>query len=380
MIIPNYRVLHTDQDGVVNDVKYLIELSSEEGIETKNDTCTFRIPWVNYVQNSDRPPIKVGDYVQIFFGTGSSALATTSDNLVMSADITSKNPVLEEARLSFEYKGSNKTERLLNHQDPADFPTQTSSEAGGCIQWFINRINDKLDADRQISWVAGNATGSHSPVTYSTNYKPVITHIETLSKNEYTSNGDKIFYLDNTNGFHWENRPITISSTLREGSDFFTINLIKDTFDVINTIIINAGKDLNDNRIHTIVYNPLSVGQLKGNKHAYEVDEDISNSLANEDDAPVDNDDFRAEVIRRAKAKWQAIVDKSSLPRWRGSGEVAGTNLYTKGGMYTIIAPSFDDPFIDGHELRLMQISHSFNTRGWIVTLDFEEDSDYATF
>lgn len=139
------------------------------------------------------------------------------------------------------------------------------------IQDIIAQINE-FNQDRKIfgetsgEWTTlGNATTTKS-IQYFMSYKSAIELIEDLSGNDYTGNGQYVYFLtyDATNDryqFIWKAKPTAINTTLVEGTDAITsARPQKDNTEVVTAAIYNCGTDAQGNSMEFPYFDFTSSG------------------------------------------------------------------------------------------------------------------------
>jgi len=373
---PRYKVLfsHYSLVGGVRtldqtyNITEVIRLEEDEGIETTLDEFNFVIS----IQNLGFTPLE-DDLVKIYLGDSEEEL-----KLVMDGFVTEIVSDISMDTYTYRIKGMNRLERLLRMQWPANYDTDTN--AGAAIINLIGVANDhKMEHDVNIETGSITAT-PNLPQAYWASYKPIFQHIEILSTHEYTTKGDYVFWLAPNNYFIWESMETNSSYSTSQGQisegeeGIYSFKATRKVFDVINAAIIMAGLDKNDNTITVLVTDPTSMG-LYGPKWKYFIDKDIADSykrsLTEAEYAALSNQDFREEVRNRAKAAYKIVIRRMGSPRYQLDIDVRGNLNYIKGRIYTIRSSSLGwNPVY----MRLKDIQHTFNERGWRTLLRLAED------
>jgi len=362
MKVPKYRVELTraGESSAVN-VTDVQKIRVNYGIDAIKDTFTIELS-----DTTNKYNIDINDRIKIYL-----YYLGNSEVLVMDGLVTELKNKAEEGRNTLTVKGNNILEILLNHQVRANF---SSSTASSIIQNLLQRASENQPSNRQISWNAGNDTTT-KVVSYYSEYKPVFEHIEKLSSDEYTGDGQYIFYLDQSdNSLVWKRRPTTISGTISYATHTISISRVKNANEVVNFYLINCGKDLNGNSIHTYKVNTTSIGKL-GYRTKYEVRQEYAQmiKLLN---ITTDNNKFRDLVKALARSNADRIMNKYSDGINTLSIAVEGSTSYTAGQLYEIVFPHAGWTANSKKQLRLMEFEHNFDKSGWITNLEFKEELD----
>lgn len=179
-----------------------------------------------------------------------------------------------------------------------------------------------------------------------------------------------------------------MSGTIRVG-DFLEADIEKTLFDVINFVVIDAGFDFNGRPIKQYVYN--NTGAIKGIKGRYftmhEIAENMKDPLGYSSDFPfgnkskdggTDNSTFRNQVRGEARRVGNQITGTFGQPRYKATILMKGTTAYVKGSYYTVEIPQafrdISDAVSDSLQLRLQNISHTFNRQSWLTQLELQQD------
>jgi hypothetical protein len=362
MVSYTYRVVHTDKETSIDtDITEAVAVNTDEGISSRVDSFNF-----NIYKNGCPVELDCEDGIQIYF----------NDALVMDGKITDYTLQISASGTMYGVKGQNKLEAILNNVAPAYYTDKTASYI---ITDLINKVNSWNSS--QNGWI-DIATGEISATTmqfdYYQPYKPVFQMIEELSTNKYTGNGSYIYYLDAGTNFVWKPRPTEISDTefLCEGLNDISIKIEKGTWDLVNAAIINAGADLNGAPVFAYAYNAASIGKV-GWKWKYLTMVDIAKEFINKNPG-ANNTEVRNGVRTQARNLGNQIVLKLGTPRFKVNWEMRGSLDYQKGDLYKLVVPSIGWTSDFNQQLRLTDIKHTFNTKGWITDLSFEEDEDAA--
>lgn len=409
MVLSNNKfcILHTPA-GLsipVTDITDAIQINEHEGIRASADDFSFNV----MAKTKYEGFFNDGDRIKIYLSTGNTTPALIMDGLIKEIKL---NISLDKE--IWQISGQNILEILLNAPIPTSYSkTGSFNTSAKAIKNIVSQVKGLNKNARYTSIVNINAelkslngyiddttnTLQNFVSDYGRTQTSAFQLIEELSTWKWTgldlSKGSYIFYLDTDNNFHWEPRsntvalnPLTNLPTITKG-DFLEAKIEKTLFDVINYVIINCGKDFNGNNITTYVYQPTYL--VKGIKGKFFVNETLANNRKKvpfssnkpwgETDkftGSSDNQTFRNNVKIDGKAYGQSILQVFGAPRFQASITVKGTTAFIKGNLYTIsvkgIFRDLNDSVIDQLNLRLREVTHSFNSKGWTTSLLFQQD------
>lgn len=266
-------------------------------------------------------------------------------------------------------------------------------------------------------------------------FKPVRDWIQDLSSTERTNTDSEItglavvkrpyiFYIDENNEAHWEypgttsaDYEMTIGATGVVGSDtvhhiIHGHSLTKSVFDIVNMVIFNAGDDFVGNGILDYFYDPTTksptlkpvykpmteitkdwkqkeiirgldagdytlnndTGTLIRDGRKYDASYSFtpiwsSSNVANDTAL---NTSLRTKAVEDAKTRARAITTRTANPRWKGKISVRGYK-YQVGNLI-----KFNNSLhgIIDAEVRITDVQHTVNDKGWFTTLSVEEDPE----
>jgi len=367
MKIPRYQVTYAETPNESGEeIDGILSIRTTYGIEAIKDTfeitCIDKNNSYNFQMNGR---IKIYLYYE-----GESPV------LVMDGLITEVRNEGTEKSNKVKIRGNNILEILLNHQTPADY---TEKDVVYMIQNLLQRASDGQPTERRITWNSSNPTkksdGSDFPTkNYYSTFAPVFQHIEKLSSDEYTEDGQYIFYLDQSdNTLVWKPRPTEVYGTIDYGTNTISIKRTKNADEVVNFMIINAGKDLNNATIHTYAVNPTSIGKM-GWRTKYEVRESLSEFIKNMHPEITSNSEFRNIVKEFAKAWADRILKGFSDGTDKMDILVPGSTGFSAGQLYEISMPHAGYTKSNRKRLRLMEVEHNFDKGGWFSQLRFKEE------
>jgi len=461
--IEHYPKLSTgDYSSTPNIIEESINWDEDLSIEATADTFMFKVVNINrrYSTNSgDNFTFDVDDKIKIYVKTGTTDF--TDDDLLITGIIGEVKHELNESTREILVRGTNLLERLLScpktstagnvpayqhiinllgqydDENPKKRFFQSTTTEGRIAEWENILLNDgSTNDDTSLRNNTTNIQYSYSE------YKPIIEHIEQLSKKEINKDGDFIFYLDKNWKFHWNLKTTTPEKTLIEGEDFRRIVAKKSIWEVVTAIIVDCGKDPDGWRILAVGYHEKNAAEYGLRWSPARESLDISSGLLNKcressgwtagtesnypsasdypftmpwkashthkiggffgrevtvgDDVIVENDsEFRSEIRAEARfqgKQWiQSFLENAGKARWKiditttGShwSDPNGLNKPSIGVMHWIEAPSIGDftgnwSGDNRHKARLVHVSHNLDRRGWTVDLHFEDDIEFV--
>ena len=390
--------------------------------------------------------------IQAKFTNEKTTLSDT-DTLTI-ADALEFDAKLEAQRSPLTITGADKTFALLN-QNWAQAFTLTDNKTGPeIIRDIIQSVTEnnagdgtfQIDATLQTELTYPLQRDSATPgiqtrrldnsafpiVAISKVYKPVYEWIDDLSTIESTNNFDgrdtglptdseqtptqtrkMRYFVDKDNKFRWFYPDNIVDYTINVGvvaeqkDDVKSYALKKSTFDVVNFVIYNGGKDLygvgtlqyyfddttkskklmSKYKAYTeiadiIIQKELSEGNLVANAsgsftyqgNRYNRNGSVtpfwSNTAYSDDDAY--NNSLRAFIDVLCKARAREFTAQRGSPRWKGKIVIKGRN-FVAGELIKLTSYVHGLSNID---LRITKLVHSITKDDWTTSLDVEEDDD----
>lgn len=395
-----------------------------EGIEVDKDM--FRIAFnspdnmlVNSFGNDDR--------IVIYFYTGASP---TASDLVFDGFVTQIDYQFDSSQRRIILRGANRTYELLNSLVLIRFTDETRTVVD-VIEEVLNTVNNNnlassgdthyINFDTSSIAQTQEDGGAFPNKSFIANYKPAYDVIQQFSDDEFTEDGQYIFWVDSSNKFHWQKKTaITFDgNTLTQGVDFESINAQKGKFDVYNSIIMNVGRDAYGNGNHILQINTTSILQLGAKWKFLDrptisqrlIDEEKSNnssSFNTDAQGNFTDDHFPNSYNYTMQFQWDSdgdgVADTNTVtsdsefnqairfkakemgreaalsylqlhgsPRVKAQVRVNGTLDFEKGKVVQVTSPSCN---LDEKNLRIVDVSQSFKTSGWDTNLELEEDEE----
>jgi len=390
--------------------------------------------------------------------SSSSTTAPSDDYLIGSFYIAEFNPQHVDKAAQINVKCVDKTYVLFNRilakaftaTDGLTAPEMiqkvirySSQNPEGLFQGTAGDAGTRYDVDARLVSESGyitdtrrntkedgsaNANTDFPEVELAKVWKPVYEWIKDLSQvemtNSVTEQGDVlvygrpfIFWVDESNAFHWVYPSDTPDSTIVVGTDEVrNANMSKSVFDVTNMIIYNVGDDMYGtglyyyavdltSKVRTLKmrYVPMTdiskkwisadyaTGTLAADRDGapagkpvpqfptsyplsacvFPPTENFANVASISDDGDY-NDALRERCLAEGDKRAKALLSGLSNARWKGTVTMKGT-IYAAGDLI-----KFTDDRIGLNEvlIRVMTVRHSFNKNGWQTTLELEQDTD----
>lgn len=411
------------------DSLFISGLDVSESLEANRDMFNLRVNNQNKMYSNF---FGIDDRVIIYLYR--NTLVPASD-LVFDGTVMEISWDLESSGRRLTVRGSNRTHELLSSLI-LYVQVNNNTKVYEAIQAIIDQVNNNNQAtasnnsQRFISYdsssvVQVNSTGAaFTNKNFNITYKTAYDAISQLSTNEYTDDGDYIFYIDGTNKFHWTYKPSTIpsSTTFSEGVNCEQIQVQKGKWAVYNSVIADVGKDCYDHGNHLVQINPASVLSLgakwkfldlssisknliekqfladtskwnttqdgssvvrkenfpKGASYPFtmtfkEIDsngQELGSSWSVSSDAQFNN---AIRVRSRFDGRKRAIdfLRLKSEANYRASLRINGTLTYDQGNIATLTSPTAN---VTDLQIRIKQITHRFDNAGWVTSVDLEED------
>jgi hypothetical protein len=377
------------------------------------------------------PVIEADDLIRIYRIKNTDTF--TDSDIIDEGIISSINGTFNFNRRSLSVRGESFMSQLFNGLVFTK-PGVSLNNSHDFIQDVIGQLNE-FNQDRTIygqdstEWTnIGNDTTSVQ-VNYTMSYKSAIEVIDDLSSDKHTGNGQYIYYIvynatDDRYEFNWKAKPTSSSDTIVEGTDAITeVKPKKDTEDVVNAAIYNAGFDCEGNGME-FPYFDWTSGAGSGSKWEYITSTNtigealINNEFTNNSGNWATQSQTSGVLVRTAsyptsyagpysmqfdtrsavgvpsgtvatagtdtafnnniwdEAQWQGwfaakkVIDQKNKPRYKITVTMdygSDANTYALGDIYTVTVGSFG---ISGKKLRLTEIEYSVDE----TRLNLEED------
>lgn len=126
----------------------------------------------------------------------------------------------------------------------------------------VNEFNKEGNPDRIITIDESEFVETSELINYTKGYEKAFNLIEELSQPKYTGGTNYIYGLNKENEFYYKPRSDTKVGTLTYGVDMLDHTTNKGMFDIVNYIIMNAGKNLFGGNILQMDYNNDSISRF----------------------------------------------------------------------------------------------------------------------
>lgn len=393
----------SDQDNnqPTYDISDAVQINRQAGIESTLDDFKFRIDrqtLPNRTGTTQQLVPELEDGIKIWLGSTGTAPSGDNSNLIMDGKIDQIVMNHTEQGQRYSVNGVNRLEALLNIVFPTNFTNITAGSAVVSLVERANTLNSETGGGNP-DWtnLVPNVASTTPTFDYVQPDKPLFQQIEELSSDRYTQDGRYIFFLsDDGSTFNWQAKPGGINTnpplTPKEGTNIITHKTENKIFDVVNAVVIDAGEDFNGAGIKTAAYNLTSVGKMgfKWKRMPYtEISQELK-AISGAGPGPGSpfgdsskwtggNDQFRADAKDVAEKWGTRVVNELGAPRWKSTVLRRGTTAYALGSQYELELPSVGWDAANKKDLRLTDITHSFNSsEGWVTELEFEQDEEIA--
>lgn len=283
------------------------DVEVKKGVQSIKDTFSFRIARPQDIYDTSTPDIEYGDLVTIWFRRADSSFV---DADMVIQGVVQNVPLTMGADSKYvAVKGNDFFEEVFAVQIPV------SGLEGKQKTWkeLLQALLDRFEFNsRNLFWDpsnnnAGNGSpagvgtksdGSSFPIKeYATNYTPFNEIVEKLTSNEFTGDGQYVYYIttDGTNRYltiRHRQESTVLSPTLGafvEGTMTESISVDRDSDATVNFVVFNAGNDLSGNPTEWYATDLSSIGKV-GFKYFYMIEQtaDITSTIMQEE-AKIDN-------------------------------------------------------------------------------------------
>tara|TARA_Y100000310_G_C20685829_1_gene818906 strand:+ start:2091 stop:3383 length:1293 start_codon:yes stop_codon:yes gene_type:complete len=383
----------------------------------KKDTFEFKMRNLNdSFFTGDGSIVQSGDRIQIHNLVNETT--ATADNFIIEGIVT---------KISRDETSSGDTVRIAGmSRSEIVFNALILVDAEAIPKTSVEIIQDCLDAITNYNTMSGltltwttkpDDTGWETHSTKAIN-QPAKVIVDKFSMNEYTGNGNYLWYIDENNDFIWVQKGTTTTGNITEGID--DINKVSTKFktdQLVNLVVVNCGYDPDNNSITAYVFDYGSIARngakwkiltptrslsrtlLDGERTNKSSDWEAGNtypksgsypyttfwtSSGNSDDTPActlgnsvvcsNDDNFKRAIVRevrwRGVKEGQGVIDLYANPRYSFNIQLPRNNTYTLGAKYNVILSSmnFNKP------LRIEKITFD----DWNTSLELIQDEQDA--
>ena len=406
MAFHTYKIEHfgkTDT-GAYNEVGTELSniLSVSVNLQLGEAADSFNFSIVNYDDNQLNF-FKIDDLVKIYGSLDGSTYVLLLDGIINGKNNTS---TIDSKTVAI--SGLNRLEKLFNAlvSTTGEGVQRTASYWIKNILEQVNEFNQFGGTDREIFYNDTTIVPTTKLIDYRKGFEKAFKLIEELSQDQYTDDGQYIYYLDTNNYFHWKPKPQTSSGELEYGDEIFTHKTTKGMYDVVNYIIMNCGKSPYGATILQMDYNVESI-----NKFGWKVKlisrESIANELRQRDQdnnykpefwddgaefpnaypylpvwgegSTVANDGeyntaFLDVCLQAGKEAIGALLNNTTGATFKINTEMEPSFSYVLGEIHSLKIP--DNFWTTPQTIRLSGINYSFGIGGWTTDLKFKEDTE----
>jgi hypothetical protein len=394
----NYNATATDVIGLTNaNVSYALGEFS--------DGFSFSV--FNY-NDSVFDSIKVDDKVLIY-----GSLDGVTESLLIDGIVQQKSASADTDNHTTTINGLNRLEKLFN----ALVSTTGEPVQRPASYWIaniidqINEFNSLGGTNRSISYSSSTIyqLSSTYNISFVRGYEKGFKLIEELSRPDLTDGRVFIYWLDTNNVFHWQPRSDSVDaanslSNITFGTTVLSHKTDKGMFDLVNYIIMNAGKSPYGATILQVDYDVESI-----NKYGWKVklisNEDISSELRNADrrskpanwtdatefptaypyltvwgQSASSDSDYNSKFVDKcliiAAGRIAGLLQKTAGASFKSRIGVSSELGFALGDLTNITIPEIG--WSSPHTSRLDTINMSFNREGWTTDLSFVDDSEFS--
>lgn len=260
------------------------DIQIKKGLGKIRDTFSFKIPRAREYFQSASNPLVEENLVTIYLWRDSTS--SVAGDLQIEGVIRSLNQTIDDTGDIVQVEGDNFTETFFDVQIPLNLKEKTWVEM---IQEILNLL--ARFTNKQVFWDASNplvkSDGTQFPKkTLILNYTRISEMIEKLTSDDFTEDGQYLYWLEINSAGQYVLKTAfkssTISGTITQGELDSNIKISKKKDDVVNFVIYNVGTDLYGNAIEDVWYDTESIGKF-GYKTYYMTEEtqDIHTNLWN---------------------------------------------------------------------------------------------------
>jgi hypothetical protein len=249
-------------DGTAIPSAFNVEVKKGTG-KIKN-SFSFKVPkGKEYFEKVSNPFINE-NLVDIYIKEDGTAFVD-SDRLIQGT-IKSVGQSMDDSGDVLFIKGDDFTEVFFDNHLPINEENKTWVEL---IKIVLEQA--KNNNNKQIEWGTANpdrkngtASSEFPKKNLVLNYTRVSEIIEKLTSNEFTEDGQYVYWLENKGGTFYFNtrfKGSEVAGTITEGEDNYQTKIRKKKENIKNFVIFNCGLDLNGNAVEGVYYDEVSIGK-----------------------------------------------------------------------------------------------------------------------
>lgn len=247
----------------------------------QKDTAEFRVNDPDELYTITPPVLEYGDLVEIYMKADSNSF--TDDDLLFEGVIRSSPAEFDSGSRTLSVKMNDFFEECFDVMIPMGYQQK---------KWF-EMLQDSMNrwdfSDRGLYWAnsANGWTGGDNPTItssgtdfplkdFASDYMPFYQIVEKLTSNEFTNDGQYLYYVGTEGGKRFlvikNKQESSEISTLKEGTDTRRISVDKAKDQVKNYIIFYCGRDLAGNILRSVYFDLDSISK-NGYKYYYMTEE-----------------------------------------------------------------------------------------------------------
>lgn len=340
--------------------------------EAKSNTLEITFPYKGNLIDGE-PRFEAGQYFTVYARTGS---LMDRDNLIAD-DLIGSFKILNQGQMSddrvLKYTCSDITYDMLSSLYTRDITDTSPNIIENIVQTINKNGIEQNTITTNIQSTRSDGSAFPDVENFTSLYKTAYECITELSQTSNTGdNLPYIFWISPDGTFNWEYPSSTAAvQEFNWGEDpVVEMKHGQEEAQTISFVIFDCGEDKNGAAILDF-YLKDDAGTIKG-QTKYQPMTDIAplveRSLGATAYAALTNEEFINLCTTLGKARAQAIVNKVGEGLRTADVTVRGTH-YTPADLHNVKGPATP---LSG--LRLDQIIHTFDRRGWSTQLKFKED------
>jgi len=409
MSFHTYKVEHYNKDSTGSYDSTFTELSNIINISVNlaagESADSFSLS-IDDTTDSIMESISIDDRLKIYGSMDGTNFTLLIDGIVndkQSSGGTSGNIIT--------FTGLNRLEKLFN-----SIVSTTGEEVRRTASFWVKNIIDQVNefnsnggTNRNITYDNTSIIATSDVIVFTRSQEKAFKLIEELSQPKYADGTNYVYSIDENNKFYFKPRSNSVeSANLVWGTNVLSHRTQKGMFDIVNYIIMNAGRSLFGASILQFDYNAESInkfgwksklytegiGSTLGtaevrnmrNKNVYQEDSVFPSSypyitgwgvsVATDSEY---NSAYVDEVLSRAKIKIVELLERQGSASYKVNVEVVNSFDYSLYNNYDLVLPVNGnvEPYFwsSGVTLRVNNIAWSFNKGGWNTDLKLEQDS-----
>lgn len=385
MVYSQARVIVTHiKDSSTETFEDVQALEVNNTLMGKSGTFTIDLPFKRQGTDTEfSGKFKPGDTLKIYFKH-----STSSDwGLVIDGDINSIDRKLTMEGVTYQVKGKDRTSNLLSQIWTFVYKYNDGNSPYTASDIIIDVVNQMQfeDGNKRVNAalttnggyvtpttneVVGNAGETDVTKRYFVQHDMKVNKwINLLSTNEFTGDGNYIYWVDTSNNLHWGPKPESFDSSLSEG-EVASLSVDKDAEQMTSRLTINLGT----NSAGTTRYTSHVIAEYVADV-GYQEEYVTWKFLDTNVNAGMSDADALSDAIVKAKDKGELYM-RNKAPSYIVQIPLIGTTNYNVGNLVTVISNTIGGQFVgEGHTMRIDEIRQRYNMKeGWMTWLILKED------